>query len=595
MKNTMKILAKALIVLLAVGTAHAQTAKPTAPKQPSTATAAANPGNNELKIYLAQDESAKKVLEGLVAMFGHRLVSNSIPTRPVSGRFEVRSIEDVMAYFKGPYELNYFINGINVYVYRSSDWQTERIYVGGSDRSNDDWREMFTSAGLYYREFPFIINRDKKELVVSGPKAYRNLVQTTFGEKLPDPSEAEKYGVKLMTFPLKHASVEDRQTRIRDTTVTTPGALSVLLNLLGLPPQGMQYASDRKKANFEMAAMMEQNRGVMQNADRLAKLPYPNNPDPSAPGDSKESVKQPISVTADPRTNSILVRDAANRYDYYKNLIDQLDKPVAMIEVEALMVEVNQQTLNELGLEFGLNAGNVAYNFPGSTVGRENFVSPGSNSIVDPQRFLARLRALDADEDIKVLARPTIVTQDNVTAYIDLSQTLFIRLTGERVADVKEVTAGSLLQVTPRVVRDEFEERIFMRVDIQDGTIGEDINVSLPRVQNTSISTQALIEREKAILIGGYNRNAVQEKEYKVPLLGDIPFVGRAFTTTEKSSEELARLFLIVPRLVENRAPTHPSTRTAAGVIEKNFSYRSDSLKPEASMKLDSKLSLPNP
>lgn len=588
----MKTLIKWLIVLITISSAHAQTAKISAANKTSAA-ASADASKNDLKVYLAQDESAKKVLEGLIAMFGHRLISSNLPTRPVSGRFEVRSIEDVMSYFKGTYELNYFVNGINVYVYRSKDWQTERIYVGGSDRSNDDWREMFTSAGLYYREFPFIINRDKKELVVSGPKAYLELVKVTFGEALPDPSEAEKYGIKLMSFPLKHASVEDRVTKVRDTEMVTPGALSVLLKLLGLPPQGAQYSADRKKAGFEMGAMFEQNPGAMENAERLKKLPYPNNPD-SAPQDKSNNL-QPVSVTADPRTNSILVRDAANRYDYYKDLIDQLDTPVAMIEVEALMVEVNQQTLNELGLEFGLSAGNVAYNFPGSSVGRENFVSPGANSIVDPQRFLARLRALDADEDVKVLARPTIVTQDNVTAYIDLSQTLFIRLTGERVADVKEVTAGSLLQVTPRVVRDEFDERIFIRVDIQDGTIGEDINVSLPRVQNTSISTQALIEREKAILIGGYNRNAVQEKEYKVPLLGNIPIVGRAFTSTERSNEELSRLFLIVPRLIENRAPTHPSTVKATGVLEKNFSYRSESLHPDQSMKLDSTLSFPKP
>jgi len=588
----MQTLIKFLIALTVVTSAHAQIAKPTSPQQPANAPAKPT---NDMKVYLAQDESAKKVLEGLISMFGHRLISTNLPTRPVSGRFEARTIEDVMSYFKGAYELNYFVNGINVYVYLSSDWQTKRIYVGGSDRSNDDWREMITSAGLFYKEFPFVINRDKKELVVTGPRAYLNLVEVTFGEELPDPSEAEKYGVKLMSFPLKHASVEDRVTTIRGASVVTPGALTVLLKLLSLPPQGMQYPPDLKKPSFEIGAIFEQQPGAFDNADRMAKLPYPNNQNPDSPNSKKETTKQPVSVTADPRTNSILVRDAANRYDYYKGLIDQLDKPVAMIEVEAIMVEVNQQTLNELGLEFGLSAGNIAYNFPGSTTGRENFVSPGANSIVDPQRFLARLRALNADENVKVLARPTIVTQDNVTAYIDLSQTLFIRLTGERVADVKEVTAGSLLQVTPRVVRDEFDERIFMRVDIQDGTIGEDISISLPRVQNTSISTQALIEREKAILIGGYNRNAVQEKEYKVPVLGSIPFLGRAFTTTEKSNEELARLFLIVPRLIENRAPTHPSTITAAGIIEKNFSYRSESLKPETSMKLDTTLSIPKP
>lgn len=545
----------------------------------------------ELKIYLAQDENAGKVMESLVSMFGYRVLSNSLPSRPVSGRFEVRSIEDIMSYFKGAYELNYFTNGINVHVYKSSDWRTKRIYVGGSDRSNDDWRELLTSSGLYYKDFPFVINRDKKELIVSGPRAYIELVETTFGESLPDPSEAEKHGIKLMVFPLKYASVDDRTTDVRNTKVVTPGALTVLLNLLGLPSQRIQNAPDRRQAGMMNDKALMFRESDLSAGERLSKLPISDTAD-LGQNDKKTSENPvPVSVTADPRTNSILVRDAASRYDYYKDLIDQLDRPVAMIEVEAIMVEVDQQTMNELGLEFGLNAGNVTYNFPGQSVGQQNFFTPGTSSIVDPGRFLARLRALDANENIKVLARPTIVTQDNVTAYIDLSQTLFLQLTGERVAEVKEVTAGSLLQVTPRVVKDEFDERIFIRVDIQDGTIAESSGIGMPRVQNTSISTQALIERERAVLIGGYNRNAQDNLEYKVPVLGSLPLIGAAFRTTEKRDQELSRLFLIVPRLIEAPAQNHRSTRAAANLIDANFSYKADALKPAESMRLDRTLS----
>lgn len=555
---------------------------------------AASQTQNELKVYLAQDENAGKVMESLVAMFGHRIIAESLPNRPVSGRFEVRSIEDVMAYFKSAYELNYFINGINVHVYRSQDWQTKRIYVGGSDRSNDDWREMLTSGGLYYREFPFVINSDNKELVVSGPRSYIHLIERTFGQTPPDPSDAEKHGVKLMVYPLKHASVEDRVTKVRDAQVITPGALNVLLNLLGLPAQQIQHSSENGSRGVDFSRIAPGGANPMDMTDRMAELPT-SSTEGLKSNQQKIQKKdlQPVSVTADPRTNSILIRDAASKYDYYKELIDQLDRPLSMIEVEAIMVEVDQQIMNELGLEFGLNAGGVAYNFPGESVGRESFFTPGTSSIVDPGRFLARLRALSADENVKVLARPTIVTQDNVTAYIDLSQTLFLQVTGERVADVRPVTAGSLLQVTPRVVRDEFEERIFLRVEIQDGTIAETIGISMPRVQNTSISTQALIERERAVLIGGYNRNATNEKEYKVPLLGDIPLVGRAFTSTERKSQELSRLFLIVPRLIDPPAQNHRSTRKAAGIIDRNFSYQSEDLRPTESMRLDRTLSTP--
>lgn len=551
---------------------------------------------SEMKVYLAQDDSARKVMEHLLSMFGKKLMGDNLPNTPVSGRFEVRSVEDVMSYFLGAYQLNYFTNGVNVHVYKSSDWRTKRIYVGGNDKTNDDWKDMLTSAGLYYKEFPVVVNREKKELVVSGPRAYLNLIENTFGERAPDPSEVEKFGIKLMAFPLKHASVEDRQTVVRDSTITTPGALSVLLNLLGLPPQMSQYSPTAKKPGFNIdKGFFNGPSSMLNNTDRIANMPLSSTENLTGRDDKKDPTKndQPISVTADPRTNTILIRDAGSRYDYYKTLIDQLDKSVALIEVEAMMVEVDQKTLNELGVEFGVRTRNLAYDFPGSSVGNLSLFNQGALSIVDPGRFVARLRALSADENVKVLARPTILTQDNVTAYIDLSQTVYLQLTGERVAQAQPVTAGSLLQVTPRMVRDDFEEKIFIRIDIQDGSIADTstTGISTPRVQNTSISTQAVIEREKAILIGGYNRDSTEVTDYKVPLLGDLPFIGKAFTSSDKKTQTMSRLFLITPRLIDPPANNNRSTRIAVDQLQKAFpQQKNKDLEPTSSMKLDTQI-----
>lgn len=578
----------ALLLVCLTPLLHAQTSTPKTDTRTDS--------KSDLKIYLAQDDSARKVMENLLAMFGRKLVGDSLPTAPVSGRFEVRSVEEVMSYFMGTYQLNYFTNGVNVYVYKSNDWRTKRIYVGGSDRTNDDWKDMLTSAGLFYKEFPFVVNRDKKELVISGPRAYLSLVENTFGEPVPDPSEIEKFGIKLMAFPLKHASVEDRQTVVRDTTITTPGVLSVLLNLLGLPPQMAQYAPNAKRPgmNVEKGFLNAPN-VPFNNTDRIATMPLSSTSELTA-RESKKAGElgkndQPVSVTADSRTNTILIRDAGNRYDYYKNLIDQLDKAVPLIEVEAMMVEVDQQTLNELGLEFGARTNNLTYNFPGPSVGKDAFFNPGAISIVDPRRFVARLKALSADENVKVLARPTILTQDNVAAYIDLSQTIYLSVTGERVADVRPVTAGSLLQVTPRLVKEDFDERIFIRIDIQDGSIADSTGgITLPRVQNTAISTQAVIPRERAILVGGYNRDSTEVKDYKVPVLGNLPFIGKAFSTTEKKTQTLSRLFLITPRLIDPPANNAASTRTAINTLQQAFPVRKESLEPTPSMRLDTQL-----
>lgn len=554
------------------------------------ASRAATTDKVETKVYLAQDESAKRVIEKMLSMFGKRLVADSIPSSPVSGRFEVKTVDDVMAYFESAYQINWFQNGLNVYTYRSGNWRTKRIYVGG-DRSNDDWKELLTSAGLYYKEFPFVFHMDSKELIVSGPASYLSLIEDSFEQDRPDPSEIAKHGTQLMVFPLKHASVEDRQTNLRGTMVTTPGALSVLLNLLGLPNQQMANSPEAKKPGMNVERSpysLSPGEGLMM-GERIGALPVSPSSGVKKKADDDPEKAEFVSVTADPRTNSILIRDAKSKRDYYKNLIDQLDRQVAMIEVEAMMVEVDQKGLNELGLEFGLLSDRFAYDFPGSGVGRPSLIAAGATSIVDPMRFMARLKALSADENAKVLARPTIVTQDNVSAYIDLSQTLYIQVSGERVADVIPITAGSLLQVTPRVVIDEQEERIFLRIEIQDGSLTENTQgINMPRVQNTSLSTQAVIQREKAILIGGYNRESTEVNDYKVPLLGDIPYIGKAFTSTEKRTQTVARLFLITPRLIDQPIHDSESTRKAVKELQMSFKLKGDNLEGTPSLKLDS-------
>lgn len=594
-------------LLLTCTLAQAQTsaARPPASSPPNTLVAA---GKGDVRIYLAEDESAKRVLESLLSFYGLKLVGDAVPTRPISGRFEVRNVDDVMSYFRSAYRLNWFQNGTNIFVYRSTDWRTKRVYVGG-ERSNDEWKEFLVSSGLFYKEFPFVFNADLKELVVSGPGSYINLVENAFSVAPPDPSEVEKHGISLMNYPLRYASVEDRQTTLRGYTVVTPGVLTVLLNLLDLPPQPVSGTpEDKARGKVNNKGTMD-GRGFGTIAERMDYMPgSPTNGMPKTSRPERDPEAGIPTITADPRTNSILIRDAKSKYKYYKDLIDQLDKPLAMVEVEAMMVEVDQKGLQELGLEFGLVNRHFSYEFPGSAVNSSSILAtpgdtnigpsryplgivPGASSIVDPTRFMARLRALAADENAKVLARPTILTQDNVPAFIDLSQTLYLPVTGERVADVQQVTAGSLLQVTPRLVTENGDEKIFLRVEIQDGSLLTEDLVGFnraARVQNTSLSTQALIQRDKAILIGGYNRESVESREFKVPLLSSIPIVGRAFTSTEKSNRNVARLFLIVPKLVDRPLHDMDSARRSVDTVRQNFKVDGAYLEPTPTLRFDS-------
>lgn len=523
-------------------------------------------------LYIATDERPSRVISHLLGLFGKDVVSSNLPTTPVSGRFKVSSVEDVMNYFTGAYQINWFQNGSSVYVYRANDWKTRKIYVGEFPPLTE-WEEMLKSAGLYYKQFNVLYSEKHQELIASGPSTYLHLLESAFGRDRPDPGLGEP---ELMVFKLKHASVEDREINLRDRTFVTKGALTVLLELLGLKNHTMidsQIPTPVAKAGRAgMRDPLDPSRSVSsaenQIPTRRTSIPSANSP--------SEPKLSPFSVSADPRTNSIVIRDVKSKYDYYKGLIEKLDSPIAMVEVEAMLVEVDKGTLDQLGMEFGLRAGGVEYDFPGLTppVGGVSLYS-GASSVVDPAHFLARIRALIADQNAKVLARPNIVTQDNIPAFIDLSETQYLRVTGERVAEVVPITAGSLLQVTPRLMRGESGEEIFLRVDIEDGSLSQAVE-GMPTVRNTVLSTQAVVNVEKALLIGGYNRDSENTTQYKVPLLGDLPFIGGAFSYADKQTQTMVRLFLITPRVIELPPDGRSSTRRANDLIRKNFKLEND-------------------
>lgn len=549
------------------------------------------------QVYISDGESPRQVLSYLLGLFGRELVGSNLSSRPVSGKFKVNSVEEVMAYFERAYNISWFEHGSKIYLYKPSDWTTERVYVGDYE-STTDWDEMLRKAGLGQSKFNVLYKSDDDELVVSAPKSYLQLLKNAFEAERPEEEKGPESEPTLMVFPLRHASVEDRKITLREKEFTTRGVYSILVELL-----------DNQK-NFDPERSYEDARKLIQKSVRGADavkpedaLGIPNfgNSGEVYPDEKEEGYKaarrmQGV-VSSDVRTNSILIRDHEEKREFYASLIKELDKPVSMIEVEAMLVEIDTGTLNQLGLEFGIQ-GSFQYQFPNTNrfAAGTNPLT-GSSSIVSPDNFIARLRALESESDAKVLARPTIVTQDNVSAFIDLSETVYLQIQGERVADVVPITAGSLLQVTPRLLESDGESQIFVNIEIQDGTLMQETGQVNPTVRNTVLSTQAVINRDKAILIGGYNREVSSDIVHKVPVLGNLPFVGGAFTSKEVERKNYVRLFLITPRVVEQ--PTHfaKSTRDAAKIIVEEFGEKSIALEEASNLKplkIDTQLSSGN-
>jgi type III secretion protein C len=270
-------------------------------------------------------------------------------------------------------------------------------------------------------------------------------------------------------------------------------------------------------------------------------------------------IARPV-IQADSRLNALIIKDTPQRMAIYEELISLLDVPSKLVEIEAVIVDVNSTRVSELGIDWGARAGNVAGGFgqPGlapdamtSTFITGKNVNP-TTVIPDAGSYLmARIKALEGDGDARVVSRPSVLTIDNLGALLDLSDTLYIRTTGERVASVVPVTVGTTLRVTPHIINTNGLNSIHLVVDIEDGAIQDDRKFDgLPTVRRSTIGTQAVMGEKESLLIGGLNSESNLRQNNSVPGISKWPLIGFFFKKRSSTMEKRERLFLITPKII---------------------------------------------
>src|SRR6185436_13054220 len=211
-------------------------------------------------------------------------------------------------------------------------------------------------------------------------------------------------------------------------------------------------------------------------------------------------------IEAEPRLNAVIVRDAPERLPRYEQLIAALDVEPQSVEVEATIIDVNTDRARELGINWRWNNDGREASYSGNvpTVGPGGVASVVLGSL---GQFFARIRALQAEGAARVVSSPQLVTLSNVDAVFDNTQTFFVRVAGREEVDLFNVSAGTLLRVTPHVFRENNANRIKMMVQIEDGNLTARQVDQIPVVERSTINTQALIVEGESLLIGGMVRD----------------------------------------------------------------------------------------
>ena len=550
---------------------------------PFTATAGPVPWTTAPYSYYADNAPIANVLRDFASSFSLSLELSPLVEGRVNGRFNAQSPTEFLDRMGSVYGLTWFTHAGTLFVARTTEMSTRSIASGGSSIATV--RQALLSLGVLEPRFGWGELPEQGVALVSGPPAYVALIERTMAA-LP----LTGGGQQVAVFRLKHASVDDRTILYRDRQITTPGLAQVLRNLIlgsagggggavavsgvnntlvtaaaaALPPLSpMASAANVAGITFDgvQAGLAGQSVGQPDQAGA-----NPANP-AGAPAVAQQRRLSP-SIQADSRLNALIVQDTPERMPLYATLIEQLDVPTPLIEIEAMIIDINSSKLDELGIAWSARRGGAAGGFGNLTAtgdGKDLFLGAlGRAASIDPQTLVvntgnflvSRIRALEDTGDATIQSRPSILTIDNIGALLDLSETFYIRSVGERVATVTPITAGTTLRVTPHYAVRPEGPVIQLDVDIEDGQIQETTVDTIPTVRRSTVSTQAIVAEGQILLIGGYKSTQQLNQNNRVPVLGSIPLLGALFSHRTTNQQTRERLFMIQPRLVSLQQTT---------------------------------------
>ena len=289
------------------------------------------------------------------------------------------------------------------------------------------------------------------------------------------------------------------------------------------------------------------------------------------------------SVIAEPRTNQLFVTDIPSKLEQVQNLLAKLDIAVRQVLIEARIVEASDTFGRSLGVRLGggligatgaLSKGNTNVtlgtnygataadttgnfvNFPASTLGVANNAASFAVSIFNASanRFLnLELSALEADGKGKIVSSPRVVTADQTKALIEQGTEFpYQTATSSGATSLAFRKANLKLEVTPQITP---EGNIILDLDVNKDSRGETTAAGIA-IDTKHIKTQVLVENGGTVVIGGIFTLEETNNETKVPLLGDVPYLGNLFKSRERTSRKQEMLVFITPKMITDRSAT---------------------------------------
>ena len=268
-------------------------------------------------------------------------------------------------------------------------------------------------------------------------------------------------------------------------------------------------------------------------------------------------------IVVNEETNSLLIHAIRQDMNRISEMINHLDQPRAQIQIEANIVEANQETARELGMRWSgrhvrARGSLDEFGIVGEpTVPAESFAGAGGMALGLIARegenlLYADLRALQRDGKLNILSSPSITTLDNQMAYTEHGEKVPYETTdAEGRREVEFEDAVLRLEVLPGIIDGE-HMKMHIKVKKDEVDFTQTVNGN-PLIKRKETETNLVVRDGETIVISGLSKQTVTGIDEGVPVLKDIPLLGWLFKGQKKSDEMEEFLIFLTPTILETR------------------------------------------
>ncbi|WP_372859702.1 type IV pilus secretin PilQ [Pseudoalteromonas sp.] len=280
------------------------------------------------------------------------------------------------------------------------------------------------------------------------------------------------------------------------------------------------------------------------------------------------------SVSVDQRTNTLLMKDTAKSIESVRRMVETLDIPVKQVVIEARMVTVRDNVTEDLGVRWGFSDQQGSDGLSGTLEGAEtisngiipslsdrlNVNLPVANPSASIGMHIAKLAngtlidleltALEEENKGEIIASPRITAANQQKARIEQGTEIpYVESASSGATTVSFKKAVLSLEVTPHITPDN---KVILNLIITQDTRGDTVQTGTGpavAIDTQQIETQVLVENGQTVVLGGIFQQQIINSTKKVPLLGDLPYVGRLFKSTSEFNEKRELLIFVTPKI----------------------------------------------